>query len=124
MFRCERESCRKSVEPRQPQHTVVLETREQTYERKIFKGKKLIRVEEVLGSEIVKEIKVCPECYQEVTGEEPRRVQATANLRQMRETIKERGKPKPWRNRKPKRKHEGKKPVVQRVNRQGNEKAR
>lgn len=124
MFRCERKNCRKSVEPRQPQHTIVTETREKTYERKIYKNKRLIRTEEVIGSEIVKEIKVCPECYQKLTGEEPRKVQQTTNLRQMREELQEQRKPKPWKHRKHKHKHEGKKPVVQRVNRHKDEKAR
>lgn len=124
MFRCERESCRKSVEPRQPQHTVVTDSREQTYERKIYKNKRLVRTEEVIGSEIVKEIKVCPSCYEEMTGEEPRRVQQTTNLRQMREELREQRKPKPWKNRKPRHKRDGKKPVVQHVNRHKNEKTK
>ena len=124
MFRCERESCGKSVEPRQPQHTIVVESRDKTYERKIYKRKKLIRVEEILGSEIVKEIKVCPECYQEITGEEPRKVQETTNIKQLRENLREQHKPKPWKNRRSRRRNNNKKPVVHHVNRHRNEKAK
>lgn len=93
MFRCGIKKCNKVCEPRQPQHTIVTETRNKTYERKIFRGKRMIRTDEILGSEIIREVKVCPECYKEITGEEPRRVQEIITIPAPKEKYKRKRKP-------------------------------
>lgn len=115
MFRCENKKCNKVCEPRQPQHTVVVQTRDKQYQRKIYKHGKVVHVEDTYGTEIVKELKVCPECYQQMTGEEPMRIQASTNIHQLREAMHEQAKPKPWN--KHLRKHDRKRePKVQRIN--------
>lgn len=68
MFRCENRGCNKLTQPRQPVNMVVLETRPQVYENKIRRGKHKGKMKRTSGTEIVKEIKVCPKCYEAMTG--------------------------------------------------------
>lgn len=121
MFRCQNDKCNKVCKPGQPQHNVVIETRDKSYERKLFRGKRFIRTEEVLGSEIVTEIKVCPDCYKEMTGLEPRKVQTHTNVRDLKETYDNK-KRKPWQKRKPRSQSQRKEPQIQRINRKPNDK--
>jgi len=57
---------------------IVTERRRKFYDKKIYKGrgekKRCVGVEEgaIEGSEIVKEIKVCPKCFLELTGLQPK----------------------------------------------------
>jgi len=75
MFICQNEGCGRISEPGQPQHKVVTETREKTYIRRFRRYDRTWDQEEVLGSEIVKEIRVCPDCYLDLTGLEPIRLE-------------------------------------------------
>jgi hypothetical protein len=92
MFRCESEKCRQLVLPGQPENHIVTERRETVYETKILKkisakgqdgqgGRKTRRkrkykdtgkIKVTKGWEIAKEIRVCPECYQHLTGQTPK----------------------------------------------------
>jgi hypothetical protein len=67
----------KVIGPGVPEHHVVIETRNKRYENPPYRNGKPTNGEPKLtyGIEIVKEIKVSPEAYQELTGLEPRRVQ-------------------------------------------------
>lgn len=69
MYRCENKSCRKLVPIRTPQSKVVTETRSQVYENKIKRGKNKGKMKKTEGTEIVKEISVCPKCFSNFTGE-------------------------------------------------------
>jgi len=71
MFKCENTGCKVIVKPRQPENRIVVEIRETSYLVPRTKKKK---EQTTYGWEIVKEIKVCPDCYREITGEEPRLV--------------------------------------------------
>lgn len=70
MFRCENKGCGKAVPPRTPINFVTTEEREQTYENPVYrKGKTTKRNQFTRGTEIVKQIKVCPKCFERITGE-------------------------------------------------------
>lgn len=62
MFRCEK--CNKISKPREKMHKVITETREKVYENKI-KTKNGESIKETFGTEIVKEISLCENCYKE-----------------------------------------------------------
>lgn len=72
MFRCENENCGALTSLRQPENKVVLETRQKTYENKIRRGKQKGTILTTHGSEIVKEIRVCPQCFVVLTGLKPK----------------------------------------------------
>ena len=80
-FRCQ--NCQCAVKQSIPQAAVVLKTREKTYKtyfdgRYAFVGnflrnlseedKRGLRLKETVGTEIVKQIAVCPECELKLTG--------------------------------------------------------
>lgn len=70
MFKCQH--CEKIVEARQPEHRVITETRDATYQVPKFRdGEPTGYFFSTTGHEIVKEIRVCPSCYTELTGENP-----------------------------------------------------
>lgn len=62
MFNCD--SCHKSIGPGLPTHSLVVETRQVSYKNQRF-NPETEREETVLsnGTEIVKELKVCYECF-------------------------------------------------------------
>ena len=70
MFRCQK--CDKVTEKHQPMNKAVIETRDRTYETEIKRGKMRGTMRVTKGSEIVKEISVCPDCYTSLTGLSPR----------------------------------------------------
>lgn len=72
MFRCENANCGVVTPARQPENRIVLETRPRTYENKIKRGKQKGTILTTHGSEIVKEIRVCPQCFIVLTGEKPK----------------------------------------------------
>ena len=73
MFRCENKGCNTITLSQQPENKIVLEKRPMTYENTIKRGKNKGTVQTTTGWEIIKEIRVCPDCYKEITGEEPRK---------------------------------------------------
>lgn len=70
MFICE--NCTQQVPLRQPVNYVVTEKRKKAYEKPIKKKRRIVEYELVLGWEIVKQKKTCPDCFKQLTGEEPR----------------------------------------------------
>lgn len=133
MFRCESERCGRVTAPHQPVNRIVTEWREKMYENKIRRGKRKGEIKETFGREIVREIKVCPECYVLHTGDQPvkyvAKVQEQPKFeRRPRFSKDDRPRNKKWRNpRKGKGKFEAKgkqtatqpekkKPVVQVIN--------
>ena len=130
MYKCQMEICQKQVPAHYPQNKVVVEIRKKMYEnivqRVIERGRKKGKIRygknvgiafHSKGTEIAKELVVCPECYQQhfgLTPASPVPVRApTTSLREKntRPTFKK----KPWKN--PRRKNRTdsppeKKPVV------------
>jgi hypothetical protein len=76
MFKCENAGCGKLVKSGQPANRIITEKREKVYSKPIRKrkGGRIVDYKDVFGSEIVKEIKVCPKCFRELTGTEPRMI--------------------------------------------------
>jgi len=70
MFKCENKYCQKQVQPGQPENRIITERRDKTYRNTYKKGRDE-RVKMTEGSEIVKEARVCPLCYQKLTGQQP-----------------------------------------------------
>ena len=66
------EKCRKTTQDNQPVNTVVVEKRNKRYINTVKKNKRTFTIESE-GWEIVKEIKTCPDCYQQFTGIEGRK---------------------------------------------------
>ena len=86
MFKCQNTKCKKIggtpiTTPKQPANRIITEKRPKTYTRTIRKGKQRGFVEEIEGWEIVKEIIVCPVCYEKITGLKP--VTAAVSLQQL-----------------------------------------
>lgn len=124
MFLCESEDCGVTVPQRTPENKVVLKTRHQVYSNEILKGKERGKYKRTEGTEIIREISVCPGCYKELTGEAPAAARPakpptiTEDLTPARRPYKK----KPWKNPRRKGKHadkqtERKKPIVEVVNR-------
>ena len=120
MYKCQNDRCEKIVSPRTPENIIITKTREKTYTNP---GKKKHYDPIVThGTEIVEEIRVCPKCYQVLTGREPGRQRASQNVRIL--TTQEKKKPsrrkrrpgRPGRNPPRTRKPNEKKVVVERVN--------
>ena len=72
MFVCENDRCCRQVETRQPINYIISERRQKTYEVPVKRGRKVIGSEIIEGWEIVTELKVCPKCYQVLTGKTPK----------------------------------------------------
>jgi len=72
MFKCQNEFCGKIVPPRQPVNRIVTECRQKEYTNDIVKRERVVGVKESSGSEIVKEISVCPKCFSRLTGKRPK----------------------------------------------------
>ena len=72
MFRCQNKSCGKQVPPRQPMNRIVTERRDTTYQKKIIKRRKIVDIVDIHGWEIVREICVCPQCFIDLTGKQPK----------------------------------------------------
>jgi hypothetical protein len=72
MFRCQNQGCKTVTPPRQPENKITLETRPKTYENKIKRGKQKGTILITHGSEIIKEISVCPSCFSQLTGLKPK----------------------------------------------------
>jgi len=68
MYKCESKGCKRLVPSRTPQSKIVTETRRQVYENKIKRGREKGKFKRTEGSEIVREISVCPKCYSDLTG--------------------------------------------------------
>jgi len=130
MFRCENKGCGKMVPPRTPINFIVTERREKTYENPVYRrGKPTKKTQWTKGWEIANEIKVCPGCFQKITGQKPQatRPAAKSPTIETRSAFKDRRphKKKPWRN--PKNKKRGptqkkeevkpkKVPIVEKIN--------
>ena len=71
MFRCENKKCNKITPPRQPCNSIVTEWRDKEYKCTFQRGRGRGEDFYTSGREIAKEIKVCPDCFREITGEEP-----------------------------------------------------
>lgn len=72
MFICEK--CDEATEPRQPVNMLVVEKRKKVYEsRKRIRG--VWEASPSFGEEIVKELQVCPSCYESSTGLKPKMVE-------------------------------------------------
>lgn len=132
MFKCENSSCKLKnnlVPPRQPINTIVVEKRPHIYENKIRRGKHKGKMKRTEGWEIAKEIQVCPECYEKLTGEagiKARPDPKPPKISSSRPRFKDRPPKKKWQN--PRKKKgmkaknstpppEKKKPVVEVINR-------
>jgi len=126
MFRCENSNCGVLTPARQPENKVVLETRPKTYENKIKRGKQKGTILTTHGSEIVKEIRVCPQCFIMLTGLKPKEAREAPTppaRKKARHSFKKKGR-KQWTNprdrkgnkNKPKKEVEKKAPVVEVVN--------
>jgi len=121
MFKCQNKGCHRLVPRYQPVNRVVLETRSKNYVNHIKKGRNEMTVE-TSGEEIVREIDVCPECYTNITGEQPARsAQPAPPVQKHRPQRKMRDDRGTWRNprrgRGPEKEKEVKrKPVVEKVN--------
>ena len=63
MFRCER--CKRITKPGEKQHKKIVQTRQKTYVNIDKRGKE----KKTIGSEIVKEINICEECFEITKGE-------------------------------------------------------
>ena len=97
-----------------PEHRVVIKTRPKQYEVRIKRGPNRGSYETVQGWEIVKEIRVSPDAYRELTGKEPRKRNPTPPRPV--ETFALNKPVEPWRNRKKKNNssnQRNRKPVVQ-----------
>ena len=68
MFKCQQ--CGKSTKSNQPENKVIMETRDKNYENTVRKSR-YNKQKFSNGWEIVKEIRVCPKCYKQITGQEP-----------------------------------------------------
>ena len=77
-FKCEH--CQKQQPVGQTINYVVTETRQRTYQNEILYGRMRGTMQESRGSEIVKQIKACPDCYKALTGLEPRIVLTTVAI--------------------------------------------
>ncbi len=71
MFVCQSNDCRATVPSRTPENRIVLETRYQVYSNKIITGKEKGNFKRTEGTEIVRQVSVCPGCYKKITGETP-----------------------------------------------------
>ena len=127
MFRCENKHCGKVVPARTPANMVTIETREKTYENPVFNhGKPTNKTCITTGFETVREIKVCPNCFRELTGEQPQEAPFQIQSRKLpvrHENKFEDSRPKQrkhWRNPKSgkrnKDNNQHKKPVVEVIN--------
>lgn len=127
MFKCENANCGISTAPRQPENKIITETRSKTYENKIRHGKQKGTILTTHGSEIVKEIRVCPQCFVVLTGERPRAARAVPTApphKKTRPSYKKRDKKqwtnprdkKNYKNRPKKEVKEKKAPIVEVVN--------
>jgi hypothetical protein len=72
MFRCEVKGCDRVTPPRQPVNKIITETRQRFYEKVHKRGKLKGTVETIKGSEIVREIDSCPQCFLRITGQQPK----------------------------------------------------
>lgn len=71
MFKCEMQKCGVVTQPRQPANRIIVQTRKTRYENMIHRGPHKGEMLVTEGTEIVKEIKVCPTCYEIFTGNKP-----------------------------------------------------
>lgn len=62
------------TDPRQPVNRVVTERRDKTYQVKVKRGYDKGKINFIQGWEIVKEIQVCPACFENMTGLQARTV--------------------------------------------------
>ena len=117
MFRCENKGCNKVVPRYQPINKIVTETRPARY---VNEPTKRGRTEvETFGEEIVKEINVCPECYTNMTGEQPLRIARPSPPAKKKRSFKSDNR-RPWQNPRQKNRREQpekKQPLVETVKR-------
>ena len=121
----------KVVPPNIPEHRVVVKTRRKVYENQVLnrKGEPTGDIKLTEGTEIVKEIKVSPEAYTELTGLQPRRLPETKKpIPKQRTRTRKNSRPvTPWRNPKKDKQFSNaprkqNKPKVQYVNKVSNKK--
>ena len=68
MFKCEK--CGLQVQKKQPINWVTVKTREKTYQNLNTRSKRE-EIRYTKGFETEKEVKVCPSCYEKITGKVP-----------------------------------------------------
>jgi hypothetical protein len=71
MYQCQASNCKKYTEKGQPMNKIVTEFRNKSYECTIQRGYNRGQTQMAYGTEIVKEIAVCPECFEHITGQKP-----------------------------------------------------
>ncbi len=116
MFTCE--NCNTTVRTRQPENKVVTEKRIKQYQKKSKTDRH--DVDLIYGWEIVKEIRACPSCFEQLTGMEPRLIVEQSPPT----TQRQRRRKKSFQDEHPHKKrhvnHQRKKPVVEKVKRPPN----
>jgi hypothetical protein len=79
MFRCQNDKCKRNVEAGQPENEVITEQRNKTYEvANVRRRDDPPRITQ--GWEIKQKLRVCPECYRLLTGEEPKKFIPTTTV--------------------------------------------
>jgi len=73
MYKCQQVDCKEfngtpTTLPNQSLNRIITQKRPKTYERTIRRGRQREFIDKIQGWEIVKEISVCPTCYERLTG--------------------------------------------------------
>ena len=102
MYKCQNESCNKCTQTRQPEHRVIIKERKAEYSNLVTRGRDRGGNRITTGHEIVKEIRVCPDCYYKLTGQKPlaiRQITKLVNISKSRPSFKDQDyKAKTWHN--------------------------